>query len=43
MDMTAPIGSRFKQPVEVTVIILLGEKAWLSVDSSLHYMLRDIG
>jgi hypothetical protein len=40
MHCTAPIDSRFFKPVEVTVIILLGDEAWLSIDASLYKMLR---
>jgi len=32
---TVPIGSRFSQPVEVTVVVLLGKKAEFSVDAAL--------
>jgi hypothetical protein len=35
--------SRFFQPVEVTVVILLGVKAGLSIDSALDNMLRYSG
>jgi hypothetical protein len=40
---TVPIGSRFLQPMEVTEVILIGEKAGLSVDSALHNMLWHSG
>jgi hypothetical protein len=40
---TVPIGSRLFQPVEVTVAILFGIKARLSIDSALDNMLRYSG
>jgi hypothetical protein len=36
---TVPIGSRFFQPVEVAVIVLLGKKAGLSIDAALNNVL----
>lgn len=39
---TTPIGNRFLEPMEVTVIILLGKKARLPIDASLYEVLRDI-
>jgi hypothetical protein len=38
-----PIGSRFFQPVEVKVIILLGKETGLSIDSALDDVLRNAG
>jgi hypothetical protein len=38
-----PIGSRFFQPVEVDVVILLGKKAGLSIDAALNDVLRHSG
>jgi len=43
MDSTVPIGSRFFQPVEVTVAILLSKKTGLSIDSAMDDMLRYSG
>ena len=43
VDGTVPIGSRFLQPVKITEVILIGEKAGLPVDSALNYMLRHSG
>jgi hypothetical protein len=40
MDDTIPIGSRLLQPVEVTVIVLLGKEARLSIDASLDEVHR---
>lgn len=40
VDGAVKIGSRFLQPLEVAVVILLGEKAGLSIDSALHEVLR---
>jgi len=40
MNDTTPIGSRFFQPVELAVVILLGKKAGLSVDAALDDVLR---
>jgi hypothetical protein len=40
---TVPIGSRFLQPVKITKVILIGEKAGLPVDSALNNMLRHSG
>jgi hypothetical protein len=37
---TVPIGSRFLQPVEVAVVVLLGKKAGLSIDAALDNVLR---
>jgi len=41
VNNTVPIGSRFLQPVEVAVVVLLGKKTGLSVDAALNNMLRD--
>jgi len=43
VDGTAIIGSRFLQPVEVTVIILFGEETRLPIDAALHEVLRQAG
>jgi hypothetical protein len=43
VDVAVPIGSRFFQPMEVEVVILLGEKTRLSIDSSLNNVLRHSG
>jgi hypothetical protein len=43
VDVAVPIGSRFFQPVEVKVIILLGKKTGLSIDSALNNVLRHSG
>lgn len=43
MDVAAPIGSRFFQPVEVTVIVLLGEETGLPIVSPLNDVLRHSG
>ena len=40
VNVAVTIGSRFFQPMEVNVIILLGKKARLSIDSALNNMLR---
>ena len=34
------LGSRFFHPVEVAVVILLGEETGLSIDTALHDVLR---
>jgi len=39
VNNTVPIGSRFLQPVEVAVIVLLGKKAGLSIDAALDDVL----
>ena len=39
VNVAAPIGSRFFQPVEVEVVILLGKKTRLSIDSALNDVL----
>jgi hypothetical protein len=43
MDGAVPIASRFLQPVEVTVIVLLGEETGLAIDAALHDVLRETG
>ncbi len=43
VNVAVPIGSRFFQPVEVEVVILLGEKAGLPIDSALNDVLRHSG
>jgi hypothetical protein len=40
MNGTPPIGSRLLQPMEVTVIALLGIEARLSIDTSLDEVHR---
>jgi len=40
MDDAVPIDSGFFQPMEVAVVVLLGEKTGLSVDAALNNMLR---
>lgn len=39
VDSAMPIGSRFFQPVEVAVVVLLSKKAGLSIDAALNNML----
>ena len=43
VDGAAPVGSRFLQPAEVAVAVLLGKEAGLAIDASLHEVLRNIG
>jgi hypothetical protein len=43
MDVAVPIGSRFFQPVEEDVVILLGKKTGLSIDAALNDVLRHSG
>lgn len=43
VDDAAPVGSRFLEPVEVAVIVLLGEEAGLAIDASLDEVLRNSG
>lgn len=43
VDVAAPIGRRFFQPVKVKVIILLGKETRFSIDSALNNVLRKSG
>lgn len=43
MDGAAVIGSRFLQPMEVAVIVLLGEETRLPIDAALHEVLGQVG
>jgi hypothetical protein len=39
---TAAIASRFFQPMEVTVVVLFGEKAGLAIDATLNDVQRNV-
>jgi hypothetical protein len=43
VDGAAPVGSRFLEPMEVAVAVLVGKEAGLAIDASLHEVLRNIG
>lgn len=43
VDDAAPVGSRFLEPMEVAVAVLVGKEAGLAIDASLHEVLRNIG
>jgi NAD(P)H-flavin reductase len=43
VNVAAPIGSRFFQPVGAEVIILLGKKTGLPIDSAQNDVLRHSG
>jgi hypothetical protein len=40
---TAAIASRFFQPMEVTLVVLLGEEARLAIDAALNDVQRVVG
>ena len=43
VNRTAAIASRFFEPMEVALVILLGEEAGLAVDAALNDVQRVIG
>ena len=43
MNGAAAIASRFFQPMEVTVVVLFGEKAGLAIDAALNDVQRNFG
>jgi hypothetical protein len=43
MNGAVAIASRFFEPMEIAVIILIGKEAWLAIDPALYNVQRNFG